>query len=283
MRRVDASLVFGVVSAPCNGEVDVSRTDETGRCAALRLRGRPRQPRLGLPRPTRVLRAARGALAILSVLAVLCTAQPANARHRHYRDEGDGVPGDFSYYLLTLSWSPAFCLESPGADECHGPRRYGFIVHGLWPQNESGPVQHSPENCNVHREVPQAVVRSMAEVMPSRRLVYHEWSTHGTCSGLDPRDYFELVRRAYASLAIPELAGRGGSIERSTDAITRAFLQSNPRLPQDAIITTCSRQGAPRLREVRLCLSRDLEPRHCSVDVQRSACRSATVLVPPIR
>ena len=39
------------------------------------------------------------------------------------------TPGDFAYYLLSLSWSPAFCLSSPGSAECSGPRRYGFIVN----------------------------------------------------------------------------------------------------------------------------------------------------------
>ncbi len=70
------------------------------------------------------------------VLAMAATTMSASAGHRHRLS--DAPPGEFDYYLLSLSWSPAFCLQSPGAAECNGPRRFGFIVHGLWPQNEHG-------------------------------------------------------------------------------------------------------------------------------------------------
>jgi ribonuclease T2 len=211
--------------------------------------------------------------------ALLCLAGAAEARHRGHSGNG-GAPGEFDYYLLSLSWSPAYCLDSPGADECNGPRRYGFIVHGLWPQNERG----HPEHCNVQREVPDDVVRGIADFMPARGLVYHEWSAHGTCSGLEPADYFALVRQAYRSVNIPpQLVAPHAQIDQSTATITDAFLRSNPRMPQQAVLVTCSRQDAPRLREVRVCLGRDLAPRACSEDVMRAGCRAPDLIVPPIR
>jgi ribonuclease T2 len=202
----------------------------------------------------------------------------ASARHRSHA--AAGTPGDFAYYLLSLSWSPAFCLSSPGAAECNGPRRYGFIVHGLWPQYEQG----WPEDCDVHRPVPDDVVQSIAELMPARGLVYHEWSAHGTCSGLEPAEFFALVRRAYTSVAIPrELSAPTQAIEQTPTAIADAFLHANPRLPAQSIVVTCSGQGAPRLREVHICLDRELTPRACSADAMRGACRAAQVIIPPIR
>jgi ribonuclease T2 len=202
----------------------------------------------------------------------------ASARHRS--QAGAGVPGEFAYYLLSLSWSPAFCLSSPGAAECNGPRRYGFIVHGLWPQYEQG----WPEHCDVQRPVPDNVVQGIADLMPARGLVYHEWSAHGTCSGLEPAEFFALLRRADASVAIPrELANPTQAIEQSPAAITAAFRQANPRLPAQSVVVTCSGQGAPRLREVHICLDRDLAPRACSADALRGVCRAAQVIIPPIR
>lgn len=203
----------------------------------------------------------------------------AEARHRgHYN--GAGVPGEFDYYLLSLSWSPAYCLDSPGADECNGPRHYGFIMHGLWPQNERG----HPEHCDMHREVPDNIVRDVSDFMPARGLVYHEWSAHGTCSGLEPADYFALVRQAYRSVNIPpQLTAPRAQIEQSTSAIVEAFLGANPRMPSQALLVTCTRQDAPRLREVRVCLGRDLAPRACSQDVIREACRAPQLIVPPVR
>jgi ribonuclease T2 len=136
----------------------------------------------------------------------------------------------------------------------------------------------------MRREVPEEVVRDMADIMPARGLVYHEWSAHGSCSGLEPSDYFALVRQAYLSLRIPpQLSAPRAPIEQSTAAIGEAFVQSNPRLPPGGVLVVCSKQDAPRLREVRVCLGRDLKPRTCSADVMREACRAPGLIVPPVR
>jgi len=218
------------------------------------------------------------ALGAVAMIAALVLGPIASARHRGHAAEG--VPGDFAYYLLSLSWSPAFCLGSPASPECDGPRRYGFIVHGLWPQNEQG----WPENCDVHSPVPDEVVRSVSDIMPARKLVYHEWSAHGTCSGLQPAEFFALVRRAYAGVAIPqELAAPTQAVEQSPAAIAGAFLQANPRLTTQSIVVSCSGQGAPRLREVHICLDRGLAPRACSADAMRGACKASQVIIPPVR
>ncbi|HTC37499.1 MAG TPA: ribonuclease T2 [Steroidobacteraceae bacterium] len=226
---------------------------------------------------TRVAREHPLKTAVLIVSVLVSVAMSAGARHRK---ASDGEPGTFDYYLLSLSWSPAFCLTDPGAAECNGPRRFGFIVHGLWPQYEKG----WPENCNVHQQVPDSVVTGISDIMPARGLVYHEWSAHGTCSGLAPADFFALVRRAYAGIAVPApLAGVTHEVEQPPSAIAAEFLHANPRLSAQSIVVTCGRQDAPRLREVHICLDRDLNPRACSADAARGACRAATLIVPPIR
>jgi ribonuclease T2 len=211
-------------------------------------------------------------------VVLLCAAGSASARHRSHADAG--TPGDFAYYLLSLSWSPAFCLASPGAAECNGPRRYGFIVHGLWPQYEKG----WPEHCDVHVSVPDDVVQGIADLMPARGLVYHEWSAHGTCSGLQPSAFFALVRRARTGISIPpELSSPTQAVEQSPAAIASAFLRANPHLPAQSVLVTCTGQGSPRLREVHVCLDRDLAPRACSADALRGACKAGLVIIPPIR
>jgi ribonuclease T2 len=227
-----------------------------------------RRPR---PRPRSIVPA-------LLALFLVCSIGGASARHRGQAPAS--TAGDFAYYVLSLSWSPAYCLASPGAAECNGPRRYGFIVHGLWPQYEHG----WPEHCDVHRPVPDEVVQGISDLMPARGLVYHEWSAHGTCSGLEPAEFFALVRRAYAGIAIPpELSRPTQVIEEPPAAIAEAFLRANPRLPARSIVATCSGQSVPRLREVRICLARDLMPRACSTDALRGACRAPQVIIPPIR
>jgi ribonuclease T2 len=215
-----------------------------------------------------------------ALILVLFLAGTMLATARHRKTPVGGAPGEFDYYLLSLSWSPAFCLSAPGAAECSGPRRFGFILHGLWPQYESG----WPQNCDVPEKVPDSVVAGIADLMPARGLVYHEWSAHGTCSGLGPADFFALVRRAYSGVTVPPaLSGSGHAIEASPAAIAAEFLRANPRLSAPCIIITCSGQGVPRLREVRICLDRGLNPRACSADAARGACRAPSVIVPPIR
>jgi ribonuclease T2 len=216
-------------------------------------------------------------ISIAAVLAMMAVTQGASARHRH-RDI-DNTPGQFDYYLLSLSWSPAFCLQQPDSAECNGPRRFGFIVHGLWPQNERG----WPQNCG-DSQVPDSVAQGISDLMPAHKLVYHEWAAHGTCSGLDPVAFFALVRRAHDSVVIPSpFKSPSAAIEQAPAAIVNAFLQANPRLPPDSVVATCTRQGAPRLREVHVCFDRDLNARACSADALREACRAASVIVPPIR
>lgn len=210
---------------------------------------------------------------------LLGAADEALARH-HHRQQSDATPGQFDYYLLSLSWSPAFCIQKPESPECNGPRRFGFIVHGLWPQNEKG----WPQNCGGDSQVPDAVVQGISDLMPARRLVYHEWTTHGTCSGLDPEAFFGLVRRAFGSVTIPSaFKSPGGAIEQAPGAVVSAFLQANPRLPAGSVVATCSTQGAPRLREVHVCVDRDLNARACSADSLREACRASSMIVAPVR
>lgn len=217
------------------------------------------------------------AVTAAAILLGLLVAAPAAARSRH--GQPDHTAGEFDYYLLALSWSPAYCLDAPTSSQCNGSRAFGFVVHGLWPQNERG----WPERCATTR-VPEAVATGMLDLMPARGLVYHEWATHGTCSGLEPADYFRLVRTARATIKVPdEFAKPGAAVEREPGAVAESFLRANPRLAPDSLVVGCSGGQVPRLREVRICLDRDLAPRACGDDVRRAACRAPTVIVPPVR
>ena len=76
------------------------------------------------------------ALAWLAAHCCSCS-PPALARHPHTAASGQ-CAGHFDYYLLSLSWSPSYCLVHP-ADryQCQG-RGFGFVLHGLWPQFNAG-------------------------------------------------------------------------------------------------------------------------------------------------
>ena len=44
----------------------------------------------------------------------------------------------------------------------------------------------------------------MLDIMPSKRLIFHEYRKHGTCSGLGVDGYFDLARRLYELGQDPE-------------------------------------------------------------------------------
>jgi len=116
--------------------------------------------------------------------------------------------------------------------------------------------------------------------MPAPRLVYHEWDTHGTCSGLDARAYFDLVRKARDTVKIPEsYASPRGTLTVTPDEVEEAFVKANPGLKRSAIAVTC---GGNRLSEVRICLGKDLKFRDCA-EVDRRSCPRERISMPPVR
>ena len=148
------------------------------------------------------------------------------------QDRRQNRPGKFDYYVLSLSWTPTFCQESGERgqnpnQEC-GTRPYGFVVHGFWPQYESG----FPEFCQVPApRLNRGIVSSMLDLMPAPPLIFREWDRHGTCSGLTPNAFFDTIRKARATVKIPEayldVARR---LRVSPNEVADAFVKINPGL-----------------------------------------------------
>jgi ribonuclease T2 len=209
--------------------------------------------------------------AVLSLSAAVAPAQ----------DRGQNQPGQFDYYVLSLSWSPSFCEVSAERgreqkEQC-GPRPFSFVVHGLWPQYERG----FPEFCQQPSpRLDRNIVSSMLDLMPAPRLIFNEWDKHGTCSGLTPRAYFDAVRKARAVVKIPEAyIEPERPLTVSPDEVEEAFVQANPGLSRAAIAVTCDSR---RLNEVRICLSKDFRFRDCA-EIDRRACRRDKLQMPPVR
>lgn len=185
----------------------------------------------------------------------------------------DAASGDFDFYVLALSWSPTYCLSAGSNDrQCGsgGPR--GFVVHGLWPQYESG----YPQYCGPRRRIPRKLVDSMLDLMPDARLVYSEWDKHGTCSGLTPAAYFDLTRKAHARVAIPAGFAVDAAARTDPQSVEQAFIAANDGLRADMLAVICDRGD---LGEVRICLDRQLGFTACP-QVDARACRARRLAVP---
>src|ERR1700750_1309308 len=220
----------------------------------------------------------------LTLGAALAIGSLAGIHDASAQERRQNTPGQFDFYVLSLSWSPSFCegREDNGGGgrsqqiQCGG-RPFSFVVHGLWPQYESG----YPEYCQ--RPSPRLarnIMTSMLDLMPAPGLIYNEWDKHGTCSGLGERAYFETIRKARAAVKIPDDYLQLSDTKTVSPAeIEDAFIKANPGLTTSAIAVTCNRT---RLSEVRICLGKDLQFRACE-EIDRRACRRDQVTMPPMR
>jgi ribonuclease T2 len=179
-------------------------------------------------------------------------------------------PGAFDFYLLNLSWSPEFCSTHPGKPEC--AVSLGFVLHGLWPQNNDGTY---PEHCS--NAAGPADPAAFRDILPDAGLLQHEWSTHGTCSGLAPDTYFANARSAFRAVRIPStLSGLTQETVSTPEEILTQIARANPSIPRESLALSC---GNNTLTAVEVCLDHDLHAVACS---NVRSCRANSVrLVPP--
>ncbi|MEL7542171.1 MAG: ribonuclease T2 [Pseudomonadota bacterium] len=195
----------------------------------------------------------------------------------------ENANANFDYYVLALSWSPTYCEDAGrkrGGQQCAGPRPYAFVLHGLWPQFRKG----WPENCGKRRVwVPKPIISRMLDIMPSRGLIIHEYKKHGTCSGLDAEGYFALSRDLYNKVKIPPVFIRPErALSMSPQDVERAFLKANTKMNASMLAVTCGRKS--RLKEVRVCFSKDGKLASCGVnETQKRLCSRNNLRIPPVR
>lgn len=187
-------------------------------------------------------------------------------------------PGKFDYYVLSLSWSPNWCAQTGDTrneDQCDPRHDYGWILHGLWPQNERG----WPAFCRTTKRAPsRAMTSAMVDVMGSSGLAWHQWKKHGACTGLSAANYYQLARHAYEQVNRPQIFRKlKQPIRLPAKVVEQAFMESNPKLLQNQITITCK---SGHIQEARLCLTRDLKPRKCGVDVIRDCTHPQAVMAP---
>jgi ribonuclease T2 len=193
----------------------------------------------------------------------------SGSRARRPRAESGGTPGVFDFYLLTLSWSPEYCVSHPTDVQCAA--KPAFVLHGLWPENTDGTY---PEDCS--SAAGPANPGQYSDIYPDQSLLEHEWTTHGTCSGLAADAYFQLERKAFHSVsAPPQLAKLKSVISLTPNQIITDFTQTNASVAAGDVAIAC---GNNRLTAIEVCLTKSLTVESCS---GVKTCGATTVKITP--
>ena len=196
-----------------------------------------------------------------------------------------GADDDFDYYVLALSWQPAFCETAPDKVECvtQSACRFDaahFALHGLWP-SVRGDRDHTFNYCDLspdlvrqdrggewcdlpELDVSEAVWADLATFMPGTAscLHHHEWYKHGTCAGMSPEAYFALSNRLVALFAESEfnryVAERVGEQVRRGELLDQFEVEFGPGA-SDFLSLRCDEVGDTRLlTEIQVVLRSDL-------------------------
>lgn len=184
---------------------------------------------------------------------------------------------DFDFYVLSLSWSPTYCensgMKARQSAQCQIGANHGLIVHGLWPQFEKG----YPRECNTKFEAPKpSLIAKMQDIMPSEHLVKIEWERHGTCSGFDADEYYNILRKAFFKIKIPKIEdGKNTSVKK----LEYDFVKANYGMTTKGI-AIINNNG--KFSEARICLDKKLQFREC-IEVDGKAAKDYNMLYVPLK
>ena len=165
-------------------------------------------------------------------------------------------------YTLALSWSPEYCRgrERRSADrrQCSGEGgRFGFVVHGLWPEGRGG----WPQWCPTSRRPTSHDLAANLCITPSAALLAREWAEHGACMARRPETYFKVTRILWNSLRWPDFdrIARNGAL--TAGQVRKAFADANRHWEPAHVGLVVNERGW--LEEMRLCYGKDFMPAPC--------------------
>lgn len=164
------------------------------------------------------------------------------------------------YYMLALSWSPAFCegqLQKNGGSvpqrleyQCANTQQFGWVIHGLWPQSKNArSVEDHPRFCQGDLPaLPASLISQYLPESPGAALLQGEWEKHGACAFESADAYFAKQRELFYSLKLPTTSMR-------TNELFRWVRKHNPQL--DRVYLGASKN------ELYICYNKQWQPMDC--------------------
>ncbi len=167
-------------------------------------------------------------------------------------------------YTLALTWAPEHChAHARDADarvECASGNRFGFTLHGLWPD---GVGKEWPQYCTTTQLLPEKLIRQHLCSTPSVQLIQHEWAKHGTCMQTTPEAYFARATGIYGKLKFPDMDALSRA-PATAGRLAEAIAVANPGVPANAIRVTRNAKGW--LDELWFCLDKQFAYTRCKAD-----------------
>ena len=166
-------------------------------------------------------------------------------------------------YTLALTWAPEYChghaRDAQARMECGSGNRFGFTLHGLWPD---GLGKEWPQYCAAAPVLPDKLIRQHLCATPSVQLIQHEWAKHGTCmAGSSPAQYFARSSAMYAKLRFADMDALSRQ-PLTAGKFADAMAAANPGLRADMMRVTADRRGW--LDEVWICLDKRFAYTRCA-------------------
>jgi ribonuclease T2 len=183
---------------------------------------------------------------------------------RPVRPDGPVRKVPVARYVLAASWSPEYCKRArdTASMQCSGrDGRFGFVLHGLWPESRSGPP---PQWCSLTpRPRPETIRRNLC-MTPVPWLLEHEWAKHGSCMAKRPETYFKVSGILWRSIQWPDADRLSRKRDLTAGDLREAFVMANPGWKRDQIGVEANPRGW--LEGLRLCYSRRFRPQRCERD-----------------
>nr|XP_012572983.1 ribonuclease DdI-like [Cicer arietinum] len=187
----------------------------------------------------------------------------------------------FDHFVLAETWPATFCKIK----RCVNPMPINFTIHGLWPNNRNS----QPRNCQTIQKLDWNIMAGLKNqlnkdwpslIKGSHNIVFwnEQWTVHGTCSLLDPYEYFYQTLKIYNKHNIRHILRKENIMP-----------SRNPTLKHDIINAIVNHiHFTPQIRcvnisnqfylyEIRLCLTASNNPQYKNCDTPFINCRHNNV------
>mmetsp|Transcript_16884 Transcript_16884/g.28042 ORF Transcript_16884/g.28042 Transcript_16884/m.28042 type:complete len:278 (+) Transcript_16884:131-964(+) len=171
---------------------------------------------------------------------------------------------DFDLYIMSMSYQPEFCHKHEDYPGCRKPEPFWkshLTIHGMWPEYKDGTW---PSFCTTEvldNATIAPLLSRMEHYWPNVQALTptahhffdfwkHEWSKHGTCSGLTQLQYFEAALAHFVNTPSILADNYGGTVNK-TDLL-EAYSNNGDEADAGNVILAC--QAKHWLSNVRICV-----------------------------